>query len=343
MLGALTCALALLAGGCAMAAPETPEPSGADSYVRGRGDARADPDLDRLAELAATTKGLDVIAPVGDFVLTDPGPRPQDLPLAPEVRAGTRLGAGPRTVYALGDSVMLATQGTLPASMGGWTVVLDGRVSRRIPEGIGLLEANSDRLTQVVVILLGHNYGGGGSAWGSFKQMLDLTGDVERVVLVTVAEWSPAQREVNNAIRHAAQVYPNVVIADWAAVAAANPGYLASDRVHLSGSGMWALAQTIATVVGPLPDAGSGPYPPLPTVPPSAPPPTRDSTTTTEEDGGSTTSSSRPSSTTTTKPSSTTSTVRSSSSTSSSVSSTSSSTSTTTGASSTTIPAGADG
>jgi hypothetical protein len=339
-IAALVAVVALVAG-CGMSAPPTPTPSGGDAAPEvpaASPDAGLhDVDLERLALVAATTRGLDVVVAPEGFVVVDPGPAPTaPLPLAPEVRAGSRLGAGARTVYAIGDSVMLSAASTLPSTMGGWTVVVDGRVSRRMPEGVGLLDANQDRLTQVVVILLGHNYGGGGTAWSSISQMLARTGSVERVVLVTVAEWSPAQREVNDAIRHAARVYGNVVVADWAAVAAANPGYLARDRVHVTGQGAWALAQLISTVTGPLPPLGPGPYPPLPTVPASAPPATVASTTTTGDAASSTTSSTKPtgsSSTTTSRPSS--STTSSSSSTSSTVGS---STSTTTGASTTSTP-----
>ncbi len=319
VLGALAAATA--AGCVSPAAPtQAPDSTTAPAPVADPAAGLHDADLDRLALVAATTRGLDLVVPLDGFVVVDPGPPPvAPLPLAPDVRAGSRLSPGARTVYALGDSVMLSAASTLPATMGGWTVVVDGKVGRRMPEGIALLDANADRLTQVVVILLGHNYGGGGSAWSSISGMLARTGGVERVVLVTVAEWSPAQREVNDAIRHAANVYPNVVIADWAAVTAANPGYLARDRVHVTGQGAWALAQLIATVTGPLPDLGRGPFPPLPTVPYSAPPTTATPTS-------STTSSSSTSSTSSTSTTKVSPTSSSSSSTSSSSSSSSSST-----------------
>lgn len=340
--GVSASAILVLTTACGMSAPPVGSPSGAGGSEIPSAAPRSglhDVDLDRLALVAATTRGLDVVVAPEGFVVVDPGPAPTaPLPLAPEVRAGSRLGPGARTVYAIGDSVMLSAASTLPSTMGGWTVVVDGRVSRRMPEGVALLDANGDRLTQVVVILLGHNYGGGGTAWSSISQMLARTGGVERVVLVTVAEWSPAQREVNDAIRHAARVYDNVVVADWAAVAAANPGYLARDRVHVTGQGAWALAQLISTVTGPLPPLGPGPYPPLPTVPASAPPPTASSTTT-STDEPTTTSSTAPtgsSSTTTSRPAS--STTSSSSSTSSTVGSSTSSTSGSSTTSSTSAP-----
>ena len=86
--------------------------------------------------------------------------------------------------------------------------------------------------------------------------------NVPRVVFVTVAEWSPAQPEVNRAIRALPAFYPNVVVADWAAVSAANPPFLVSDNVHLSRSGNIALANLIAVMLGPANKDGSTVAPP---------------------------------------------------------------------------------
>src|SRR5690606_23638532 len=85
---------------------------------------------------------------------------------------------------------------------------------------------------------------------------------VQRVVLVTVTEWSPAQREVNRAIRAAPARHPNVVVADWAAVVAANPQFL-RDHVHTSRSGAIALANLVAVMTGPAPHR-DGTAPPRP-------------------------------------------------------------------------------
>lgn len=317
--------------GCGMEGPgPAPPPAGADSEVHGgrSRDAAAPPPTS-----SPPTAGPEVtVAADGFEAFTDPGAPPTaPLPLAPEVRAGSPLSPGAQTVFAIGDSVLLATQATLPIEMGGWTVVMDARVSRRMSEGVTILDRNRGRLTQVVVILLGHNYGPGENAAGWLESMLAFTGSVERLVLVTVAEWSSAQREVNAAIHRAASTHDNVVVADWAAVVKANPRYLASDGVHLTQHGAWALAQLIATVTGPLPPRGAGPFPALPIVPPSSTttrPPT--TTPTSSSSSSSSSSSTTRRSTTTTRPrtttssSSTTSTSSASTTTSSDVTTTSS-------------------
>ena len=70
---------------------------------------------------------------------------------------------------------------------------------------------------------------------------------------VTVAEWSPAQPEVNRTIRTAPERYDNVVVADWEALTVENPGYLQADRVHTSQAGTLAIADLMARAVGPGP------------------------------------------------------------------------------------------
>jgi lysophospholipase L1-like esterase len=231
------------------------------------------------------------------------------------------LPAGDGTVYAVGDSVLLGTQDYLQTTVGGWDLRLDARVSRRFPEGIDLLRANRDRLGQAVVICLGHNYGGGGGVYSYLDEIMAELRNVDRVVFVTVAEWSPAQPEVNRAIRALPAFYPNVVVADWSGVSAANPPFLASDRVHLTRSGNVALANLIAVMLGPasrdgttvappriltIPDEPGGPATPVTTAPPS----TSTSTTTTTVPGtGSTTTTLPPDTTTTTVEATTTTTV----------------------------------
>ena len=171
------------------------------------------------------------------------------------------------------------------------------------------------------MICLGHNYGGGGSVYGYLDEIMAELRNVDRVVFVTVAEWSPAQPEVNRAIRALPAFYPNVVVADWAGVSAANPPFLVSDRVHLSRSGNIALANLIAVMLGPasrdgstvapprildIPNEPGGPSTPAPTTSTSSTTSSTSSTTTTVPGTGSTTTTAPPDTTTTTVESTTT-------------------------------------
>src|SRR5205814_800253 len=98
----------------------------------------------------------------------------------------------------------------------GWDVRIDAKVGRRFPEGIDILRMNQASIPQVVVICLGHNYGGGGSSYGYIDDIMALTARAERVVFITQTEWSPPQVEVNRAIYAAAARYPKIVVAPWA-------------------------------------------------------------------------------------------------------------------------------
>jgi hypothetical protein len=168
-------------------------------------------------------------------------------------------------VYAVGDSVLLGAANFLPTTMGGWDLRIDARVSRRTPEGLSIIQQNRASLGQVAVVVLGHNYGGGGSYAGMLDRILYELRGVQRVVVVTVAEFAPAQVEVNRAIWASMFRYANVVVADWAGTVKANPQFLVTDRVHPNTAGQVALANLIAVLVGPAP-ARFGVVPPPPKI-----------------------------------------------------------------------------
>ena len=265
--------------------------------------------LDRLAQLLTAPRPLSrtVAEPAEPPPPSGPPYKSGPAPDSPVIIPPPAVGPGDGTVYAVGDSVLLGTESYLAQTVGGWDLRLDARVSRRFPEGMDLIRANRDRLGQAVVICLGHNYGGGGYVYSYLDELMSELRGVERVVFVTVAEWSPAQVEVNRAIRALPAFYPNVVVADWSAVSAANPPFLVSDGVHLSRSGNIALANLIAVMLGPANKDGTTVAPPrILDIPieggPASPTSTTSSTSTT-------TSTTAPSSTTTTVVDTTTTTV----------------------------------
>lgn len=245
------------------------------------------------------------------------GPRPDSPVIVPP----PPLPPGDGTVYAVGDSVLLGTKDYLPTTLGGWDLRFDARVGRAFPEGIDLVHENRANIGQAAIIVLGHNYWGGGKVYGYLDQLMADLRDVQRVVFVTVAEWSPAQPEVNRAIRALPKTYPNVVVADWEAVLEADPQFLIADHVHLTAAGDVALANLLAIMLGPARPNGKIVRPPTILPIPGDPIGLTTSTTTSTS---TTTTSTTPDSTTTS---------------SSSTSTTSSSTTTTTAGSSTTTTA----
>jgi hypothetical protein len=160
------------------------------------------------------------------------------------------------TLFMVGDSVLQASYPTVQRMLPSWTVVADTRVGRRVDEGAAVVEDDEAQIGDVAVIVLGHNYASGEGFGAQFSRIMRQLWDVERVVWVTVAEWSSGQREVNAVLRAAPEVWPNVVVADWAALSAANPGYLVADRVHLTSAGVLAIADLMARAVGPGPIEG---------------------------------------------------------------------------------------
>lgn len=159
-------------------------------------------------------------------------------------------------LFVVGDSVLEASYPTLGSMLPSWELVPDTRVGRRVPEGAEVIEERGRDIGDVAVVVLGHNYSRGEGFEGQFNRIMRQLWRLDRVVWVTVAEWDTGQPEVNATIRSAPETWPNVVVADWAALAAANPGYLQGDRVHLTSTGVLALADLMARAVGPGPIPG---------------------------------------------------------------------------------------
>lgn len=176
---------------------------------------------------------------------------PRLVPDAPEVMPAVDT-SDPR-LFMVGDSVLLASATTTEEMLPSWTVTADAEVGRGVPTGRSVVAARLREIGDVAVVVLGHNYDKGGGFEDELDQIMRDLGDLERVVWVTVAEWSPAQIEVNRAIRAAPRRYDNVVVADWEALTVENPGYLQADDVHTSTAGTLALADLMARAVGPGP------------------------------------------------------------------------------------------
>lgn len=169
------------------------------------------------------------------------------------------LPAGATSVFVLGDSVLLGTTlGSPPpmvAALPGWTVTLDCEGSRRLVQGLGVLQARRAEIGRVAVIQLGNNYipGEGGTFGQQIDQAMAILEGTDRVVWVTVGEALAGRAELNAEIRAAAGRHPSIVVADWAALVAADPSLAPGDGLHLSNAGRVALSDLVATAVGPAP------------------------------------------------------------------------------------------
>jgi hypothetical protein len=201
------------------------------------------------AGLAATAPVATTAAPTTTTeapttTTTAPPPPPPAVP-------GSQLPPGPNTLYVLGDSVILGAQATVPAALAGWDVTFDAKESRRIDQGTGIVQARGGAMGRVLVVHLCTNWGGGDYRAAAEGLLASLSG-VDRVVWVTCTPWLPAVGDADEVIRSLPAQHPDVVVADWAAASGA-PGYTYSDGLHLRPEGAAALAQLVASTVGPPP------------------------------------------------------------------------------------------
>lgn len=181
---------------------------------------------------------------------TVPANPPVDPPLPPPVPGPP---AGRNSVFVIGDSVFLGTTSSIPQALPEWLVTYDAVGNRRLAQGIDVLALRRGEIGEAVVVHLGNNYipGERGDYASQIDEAMTVLADVPRVVWVTVSEVSDSRREINAAIHAAAERWPNLRVADWAPIIAANPA-LAWDGMHLTPEGRRQIAALIAETLGPV-------------------------------------------------------------------------------------------
>ncbi|HEY1279311.1 MAG TPA: hypothetical protein VGF22_06525 [Acidimicrobiales bacterium] len=162
-------------------------------------------------------------------------------------------------LFLLGDSVMGTMRpGNTDAARKvleplGWKVTLDAVDGRFADAAITVLRDRRRDIGQVVVILIGNNYGGNEELIGrQFDTMLSLLDGVPRIVFLTVEEYEAKQAEVNAELRRIA-ADPRVTLVDWNTIVKGTLGANRPDGLHLTPFGAGVLARTIADAVGPAP------------------------------------------------------------------------------------------
>jgi hypothetical protein len=151
-------------------------------------------------------------------------------------------------VTAVGDSVMLDYQDPLQTSIPG--IDVSASVSRQWAAGEFILQLLKDdgQLGADVIVGLGTN---GPITDTDFNDMMAILGGASRVVFVNDHVDRPWQDANNTVLANGAARYPNVVIADWATLAAQNPQWFGPDGTHLAidGPGADALASLVASTL----------------------------------------------------------------------------------------------
>ncbi len=149
-------------------------------------------------------------------------------------------------VFAVGDSVMLASAVQLAAALPG--ISIDAQVSRQVSAGLSVVQrlAAAGRLRPVVVFALGTN---GPFSSPQMRQLVRVVGPHRDLVLVNTYEARPWEAGVNHLIAAAARRYPNVVMASWFATIEHRTSLLWPDEVHPQPSGARLYARVVAAAV----------------------------------------------------------------------------------------------
>jgi peptidoglycan/LPS O-acetylase OafA/YrhL len=173
-----------------------------------------------------------------------PAASPSATPSAVTAAAPTRVtGSG---VFAVGDSVLLASAVQLTAALPG--ISINAQVSRQVSVGLSIVQrlAAAGRLRPVVVFALGTN---GTFTAQQMRQLIRAVGPHRELVLINTYEARSWEAGVNRVIAAAARRYPNVVMANWFATIEHRTSLLWPDEVHPQPSGARLYARMVASAV----------------------------------------------------------------------------------------------
>lgn len=179
----------------------------------------------------------DVSAPVAT-----PAPTPEVTPVPTAKPA-------PERVTFIGDSIMVAAEPELVKLLP--ECVVDAKVGRQLveaPDIIRRLESEG-RLYDTVVIGLGSNLP---FTVEEGSEVLDMLGEDRTIYWVTCyGRYLDWQDEVNETIAELDELYDNLTVIDWSAVAPEQPGWIRSDDgIHLTADGMVGYAEFVAAAIG---------------------------------------------------------------------------------------------
>ena len=192
---------------------------------------------------SASAGGLTGPSPGASVPSASPA-RPPATPSAVTAAAPTRVtGSG---VFAVGDSVLLASSVQLTAALPG--ISINAQVSRQVSAGLSIVQrlAAAGRLRPVVVFALGTN---GTFTAQQMRQLVRAVGPHRELVLINTYEARSWEAGVNRVIAAAARRYPNVVMANWFATIEHRTGLLWPDEVHPQPSGARLYARMVASAV----------------------------------------------------------------------------------------------
>jgi hypothetical protein len=199
-----------------------------------------------------STSAVGTAAPRRDATTTTTVPSPPTTTTTTTAPTLPPPGPGfvPGHVTAVGDSVMIDYQAPLESDVPG--VAVDASVNRQWSDGENILSflKASGTLGAEVIVGLGTN---GPITKADFDKMMSILSGASRVVFVNTHVDRPWQDPNNEVLISGASKYGNVVVADWATLAAQHPEWFGSDGTHLAidGPGATALAALVASKLAP--------------------------------------------------------------------------------------------
>jgi hypothetical protein len=154
---------------------------------------------------------------------------------------------GPRSIIAIGDSVMSGARPELRELFG--TIRVDAVVGRQVKEGIARLLFLKARggLGDTVIIQLGNN---GRFTSDQFERIVGILADVPHVVFVNVKVPRRWEASVNLVLQAGVRRHPDLVLVNWQHLFRTCPGRIfAGDGTHLTLAGGRCYARLIAAAL----------------------------------------------------------------------------------------------
>jgi hypothetical protein len=195
---------------------------------------------------------------------------PDDVPSTDGGTAGAPFAEGGDTrtevldtrVFLEGDSVLRGLGIGSPdpldlyvASLG-WTLTLDAEDGRFTDEGVAKVLSRKNEVHDVLVTMLGNNYGGDPAAYeADLVELLMGFPDVKLFVMFTVPEYRAEQREVNDVLHRLAALDRRILLVDWDLLTRTYDA-LSGDGIHPTVGGRDVLAQALGLALGKAPGAG---------------------------------------------------------------------------------------
>lgn len=176
-----------------------------------------------------------------------------DAAAEPAAATPERTGPAPRRLIMIGDSLAVGTRDLLPGLLPGWRVETDALTSRPLATGMRILSERGVFTTPVVLafsLFSNDTPSNAGALERAVRQSVRVAGRQGCAIWATL-ERPPFSGQsydaVNDRLRRLEQeLAGRMYLVDWEAAVAANPSWLAGDKVHATPAGYRGRAELFA-------------------------------------------------------------------------------------------------